>query len=201
MSELSNTPLPANKTNGRKILLILAAIFLLPFTIAKTMHLLNMHPTSYSYGTLVKPPQALQLATLHDTQGKAFTAQQWQKIWSIVMVDATGCVAACQARVHLLKQVHISLNKDIKRVQRILLVPAAPNVEAYKALQQQYPDLHILVGADAEMVKFAATFNVAGQAVYLVDPLGKMMMSYPANINPNGIQSDFKRLLKNSWAG
>jgi hypothetical protein len=37
--------------------------------------------------------------------------------------------------------------------------------------------------------------------VYLVDPLGNLMMSYPADMNPKGMQTDLKKLLKNSWAG
>jgi len=68
-------------------------------------------------------------------------------------------------------------------------------------LQKQYPDLVILAGADVETVKFASEFNVAKGRVYLVDPLGNLMMSYPADMNPKGMQTDLKKLLKNSWAG
>lgn len=117
------------------------------------------------------------------------------------MVDATGCAAACQTQVHLLKQVHTSLNKDIKRVQRVLLVPTELKAEAANALQKQYPDLIIIAGADAETVKFADNFNAAGANIYLVDPLGNLMMSYSESLDPKGIFTDLKRLLKNSWAG
>jgi cytochrome oxidase Cu insertion factor (SCO1/SenC/PrrC family) len=201
MSELSNTPLPSNKTSGRKILLILSVVFLLPFTVAATLHLLDLRPSGKSYGDLIQPPRALQIPVLHDGAGKVFTAQQWLKKWSVVMVDSTGCAAPCQAQVHLLKQVHTSLNKDIKRVQRILLVPTETKSETFNALQKQYPDLLILGGADAEAVKFAAEFNVADGQVYLVDPLGNLMMSYPTNTDAKALFSDLKRLLKNSWAG
>jgi cytochrome oxidase Cu insertion factor (SCO1/SenC/PrrC family) len=201
MSELSNTPLPSNKTSGRKILLILSVVFLLPFTVAATLHLLDLRPSGKSYGDLIQPPRALQIPVLHDGAGKVFTAQQWLKKWSVVMVDSTGCAAPCQAQVHLLKQVHTSLNKDIKRVQRILLVPTETKSETFNALQKQYPDLLILGGSDAEAVKFAAEFNVADGQVYLVDPLGNLMMSYPTNTDAKALFSDLKRLLKNSWAG
>lgn len=201
MSELSNTQSPPNKTNGRKILLILALIFVLPFTVAATLHLLNLKPSGHSYGNLIQPPQALQFPSLRDAQGKAFTTQQWLKIWSVVMVDATGCAQPCQAQVHLLKQIHTSLNKDKHRLQRILLLPTVPKSEALATLQKQYPDLIILGGADVEIVKFAENFNVMGASVYLVDPLGNLMMSYPEKMDPKGIFSDLKRLLKNSWAG
>jgi cytochrome oxidase Cu insertion factor (SCO1/SenC/PrrC family) len=201
MSELSSTPSSPNKTSGRKILLILSVVFLLPFTMAATLHLLDLRPSGKSYGDLVQPPRALQIPVLHDAAGKAFKREQWLKKWNVVMMDSTGCAAPCQAQVHLLKQVHTSLNKDIKRVQRVLLVPTEVKSETFIALQKQYPDLLILTGTEAETAKFAAEFNVAGGQVYLVDPLGNLMMSYPANMDAKGLFSDLKRLLKNSWAG
>jgi cytochrome oxidase Cu insertion factor (SCO1/SenC/PrrC family) len=201
MSETSETQLPSNKTSGRKILLILAVIFVLPFTVAATLHLLNLKPSGHSYGNLIQPPQALQFPVLHDAQGKEFTAQQWLKIWSVVVVDSTGCVQPCQAQVHLLKQVHTSLNKDAHRLQRVLLAPTGLKGEVLAALQKQYPDLLILGGTDADAAKFVENFNAAGASMYLVDPLGNLMMSYPEKMDPKGIFSDLKRLLKNSWAG
>lgn len=201
MSELANTQLPPNKTSGRKILLILAVIFILPFTVAATLHLLNLKPSGHSYGDLIQPPQALVFPVMHDAQGKEFTASQWFKIWSVVIVDSTGCAQPCQAQVHLLKQVHTSLNKDKHRLQRVLLVPAEIKTDALAVLQKQYPDLLILTGANAETTQFSAQFKVAGAQIYLVDPLGNLMMSYPEKMDPKGIFSDLKRLLKNSWAG
>lgn len=206
MSELSganlnNAKTPQSKSSGRKILLILAAIFVLPFTVAATLHLLNVHPSGNSYGNLVKPPHALQFSLLHDVQGKEFKAQQWLKKWSVVTVDSTGCLEPCQAQVYLLRQVHISLGKEFKRIQRVLLVPIELKGGAFDALQKQYPDLIILTGADAETVKFAAEFNMVGAHVYLVDPLGNLMMSYSEKMDPKGLRSDLTQLLKNSWAG
>ena len=198
-TNLNNTKLPP-KSSGRKILLGMAVIFVLPFTIAATLHLLNVHPASHSYGTLVNPPHALAFSILHDVQGKEMKPQQWLKIWSIVTVDSTGCAEPCQAQVHLLKQVQTSLDKDSKRVQRVLLAPTI-KADTANALQKQYPDLVVLSGADVETIKLSTQFNGVAGSVYLVDPLGNLMMSYPADMNPKGMQTDLKKLLKNSWAG
>ena len=201
-ANLNNTQNPPNaKLSGRKILLILAVVFLLPFTMAALLHLLDLKPSGKSYGDLIQPPKSLQFPVLNDVQGKSFKSQQWLKKWSVVMVDSTGCAAPCQAKVQLLKQVHISLNKEIKRVQRVLLVPIDTQGETMSELQTKYPDLIILAGTDAETVKFAAEFDVAGGQVYLVDPLGNLMMSYSEKMDPKGLRSDLTRLLKNSWAG
>lgn len=192
---------PANKGNGRKILLGMAVIFVLPFTIAATLHLLNVHPSSHSYGELVNPPQPLQTSVLHDARGKGLTSQLWLKKWSVVTVAASECADPCQAQIHLLNQVNIALDKDARRVQRVLIMPTKVNAEAMAVLQKQYPDLVIVTGADTETVKFSTQFKGAAGSVYLVDPLGNLMMQYPQNMNPKGMLTDLKKLLKNSWAG
>ena len=191
------------KPQGRskKTFYLLALVFILPFTLAATLHLLNLKPSGKSYGNLVQPPKSLTIPVLHDAQGKAFQPQQWQKIWSVVTLDDGLCAAPCQAQVHMLKQVHTSLNKEIKRVQRVLIVPAVMKPEVFNALQKQYPDLIVLAAADEVTAKFAAEYNVANADVYLVDPLGNLMMSYPDKFDPKGLRSDLSRLLKNSWAG
>ena len=200
MSELNST-LPQNKLGGRKVLLILAVVFLLPFSVAALLHLLDFKPNGKSYGDLIQPPKSLQFPILSDTKGKSFNSQQWLKKWSVVMVDSTNCAAPCQAKVQLLKQVHISLNKDFKRVQRVLLAPIGIHDQSLNKLQKKYPDLIILAGDNAATVKFSAEFNVVGGQVYLVDPLGNLMMSYSDKMDPKGLRSDLTRLLKNSWAG
>ncbi len=200
MSDLSATE-GSQKVGGRKILLMLAVIFVLPFTVAATLHLLNLKPSGHSYGNLVQPPKVIKFPTLHDAKGKEFKSEQWLKKWSVVTVDTAGCAEKCQAEVHLLKQVNTSLNKDAHRVQRVLIMPTEINLETVKNLQKQYPDLLILVGADAETVKFSSEFNITNGHIYLIDPLGNLMMSYPKNLDPKGLRSDLTRLLKNSWAG
>lgn len=202
------------QAKSKKTFYLLILVFVLPFTAAVLLHLFDIKPGGKSYGVLVQPPKPLTIPQLYTAQGKAFSAQQWQKKWTIVMVDTDDCAAPCQAQVHLLKQVHTTLNKDIKRVQRVLLVPSHQKAETFSALQTQYPDLIILGGADTDTANFASQFSANGKIsgnVYLVDPQGNLMMSYPSDMNsgdmnsgdmnPKGMQVDLKKLLKNSWAG
>lgn len=202
MSEFSQT---SPSVRSKKTFYLLVLVFILPFTLAILLHLFDLKPSGKSYGNLIQPPKSLQLPELKDTLSKQFKPAQWKKIWTIVTVDTTGCNAPCVARIHMLKQVHTSLNKEIDRVQRILLVPADIKAEVFSDLQKKYPDLIILVGADAEMVKFSAEFTTGKDStessIFLVDPLGNLMMSYPEKFDPKGMRSDLTRLLKNSWAG
>lgn len=198
MSEpIENQP----KSRSMKTFYLLIAVFILPFTTAVLLHYIDLKPSGKSYGNLVQPPKNLQIPILKDLQGNAFKPAQWGKIWNVVTIDSTGCAEPCAARVHMLKQVHTSINKDIDRVQRVLLVPADIVSPAYGEIQKKYPDLIILAGSDVETVKFAAEFNIIKGNVFLVDPMGNLMMSYPDKFDPKGLRSDLTRLLKNSWAG
>ncbi len=190
-----------SKPRSMKTFYLLILVFILPFTMAVLLHFINLKPTGKSYGNLMQPPKSLQIPMLKNLQGKAFKPEQWNKIWNVVTVDTTGCTEDCAARVHMLKQVHTSMNKDMDRVQRVLLVPVDINSEEYSEIQKTYPDLIVLAGSDVETTKFAAEFDASKGNVFLIDPLGNLMMSYPDKFDPKGLRSDLTRLLKNSWAG
>ncbi len=202
MSELSQN---VAKNRSMKTFYLLILVFVLPFTMAVLLHFFDLKPSGKSYGHLIQPPKSLYIPALTDLEGKVFKPEQWHKIWNIVTLDSTGCAGPCADRIHMLKQVHTSMNKEIDRVQRILLVPADTSVDAYREIQKKYPDLIILHGADTETKKFAAEFEAnkgsATSTVFLVDPLGNLMMSYPDKFDPRSLRSDLTRLLKNSWAG
>ena len=200
MSEVSMSE-GLQKKAGRKILLMLGIIFVLPFTVAATLHLLNLKPSGQSYGNLIQPPKALSFSNLRDAQGREVKSQQWLKKWSVVTLDSSNCAESCQTDMHLLKQINTSLNKDAHRLQRVIIMPTEPNLEAIGNLQKKYPDLLILAGTHTELIKLANQFNVESGHIYLIDPLGNLMMSYPKSIEPKGVRSDLMRLLKNSWAG
>ena len=197
MSELQqNQPLVRSK----KTFYLLILVFILPFTLAATLHLLDLRPSGKSYGNLIVPPKSLQIGALTTAEGKLFKPEQWAKIWTIVMKDDGTCGEPCKAQIHTLKQVHTSLNKEIDRIHRVLIVPE-DKLANFAALQKKYPDLIVLFAKDAAAITFAEQFNVPNASVYLVDPLGNAMMTYPQKFDPKGLRSDLSRLLKNSWAG
>lgn len=192
MSEINSSK------SGKRNLLLLAVVFLLPFTIAVILHLLDIRPSGKSYGELIAPPVALTLPVLKDAQDKPIS---WQKKWNIVMIVRSNCDEACQATTHLLGNVRLSLAKDTKRVQQVMLFPSKVNVEAVIDLKKKNPDLIILSGEEA--LSLADRLEKLGkpQAIYLVDPLGNLMMQYPQNFEPKGLRGDLVRLIKSSWVG
>lgn len=205
MLEASNPNSNSNsKTSGRKVLLLLAVIFILPFTVAATLHLLDLRPTGHSYGDLIAPPKNLTFTNLQSYDGNILPPKQWLKIWSIVMIDNTGCASDCQTQVQVVKQVHTSLGKEYKRIQRILIVPSGITATNFSTIKLNNPKLKIIANKDAQTLQFAKQFGDSKKnagKIYLIDPLGNLMMSYTKEHDPKGLRSDLTRLLKNSWAG
>ncbi len=187
----------------KKILLLLAVVFVLPFTLAFVLHLLDIRPGGKSFGQLVTPPIELTIPLFTTANGKDFSAEQWSKIWNIVMVEQADCDAACEQNIDKMDRVQRTLHKDKDRVQLVLMLKGNANAERVKQLESQFAGLVVLPVQQDVQQAFAEQFtNIAPEgSIYLVDPLNNLMMQYPSDVEPKALRADVKKLLKNSWGG
>ena len=135
-----------------------------------------------NYGELIKPrPVAGPLAPL---KGK----------WVLVTIDAAACDATCEKKLYIVRQVRKAQGKDAERIERLWLLSdaAKPRAELLAALEGSR-----LAAADAATLSmFPGTRDI-----YLVDPLGNLMMRFPADADPSKMIKDLQRLLKYSSFG
>ncbi len=103
-----------------------------------------------------------------------------------------------------MRQVRLALGKDRERVNTLLLLEETPA----PALRQWLADQHaaLLVGvadraARAELVGAFPTPGAMGGWIYLLDPLGNLLMRYPVASEPRGMFKDLQRLLRLSKVG
>ena len=194
----------SNKPRGRWVLILMFLFFALPLLLVVAMHKYDWHPQGgKSHGELITPARLLEMPPqLLDAHGIALRPELWHDKWSMVYI-ANDCQQACQVRLHGMRQLHASLAKDIGRVQRVLLTSSS-NLES---IQKLYPDLIILNQPATNLASLRQQFDlpnaVAGNEdrIYLVDPLGNLMMNFPANIADADIRKDLIRLLAYAWAG
>lgn len=188
---------------GKKMLLLLALVFVLPFTIAFTLHLLDIRPGGKSFGNLVTPVVELKMPAFEDAKGAEFASEKWSEIWSIVTVEAGACDIACESNIDKLDRVRRSMHKDTDRLQQILMLTEDYDVQAIEALQTKFPYLNILPAKTSSQKQFVEQFKQVATAgsFYLVDPLNNLMMFYPQDVEPKELRADIKRLFKNSWGG
>jgi hypothetical protein len=137
-----------------------------------------------NYGELLAPrPLAGPLAPL---RGK----------WLLVTFDAAACGPACERKLYVVRQVRRAQGKDAERVERLWLVTdgGKPRAELLTALDGGH-----VAAATAELEH--AFPGRPAEHIYLVDPLGNLMMRYPAQPDPSRMIKDLERLLKYSGFG
>lgn len=193
-----------NRWHGRLVLLGIVLFFIAPLWIVLGMKWVNYQPGGKSHGVLIQPPRKIDVHvdwSLPQHAGIVNHAQTvWNERWNIVVV-AEHCNDTCLKQLHLVRQVHVSLAKEIDRVQRVLVTTQA----SVEAIQRDYPDL-IVLNTPLEMAQrtlsqFGVNPKQPQNGVYLVDPLGNLVMFYPVNLEGKGLRSDVMKLLKFSWAG
>jgi cytochrome oxidase Cu insertion factor (SCO1/SenC/PrrC family) len=188
---------------GRKVFMLMVVFFVVPIIVVVLMFKFNWKPNGNSFGELVKPPHLISNANeLNYNQNQSLSENFWKTKWSIVYV-ANECEQICLNKLHDLRQLHVSLYKDIERAQRVLIT----NTQDVSKIKHDYPDLIIINTPESSVSSLAEEFQINSEnpmesnRIYLVDSLGYLMMSYPANMALADVRKDITRLLRYSWAG
>lgn len=187
--------------SGRWVLLLVAAIFFFPVIGSIVLFQSGWRPASQvNHGELVQPARLLSDTALTTQDGRVMHLSQLQKKWTMLYFGPADCNAACQHRLYLMRQVHISLGAESDRIQRVYVATGPGSLDA---LQKDYPKMLFLTGGADNIRQLATQFQLPVGSpldglgrVYLVDPAGYFMMSYPADAPGDGMRRDLVRLLK-----
>lgn len=207
----------------RRVLIGLALMFFAPLGVA--FYLYYGHGTWHpggrvNAGELIVPARPLPSLAL-PLLGSGNTAPNFLKgKWTLLYVGFGPCAESCRTRLYDTRQVRLALDRDMNRVQRVFI--ADRDCCDLRFLHDQHPDL-IAVRAEAEAAPLLALLpgrDVSGAVdatgassakgalaatnaprVYLIDPLGNLMMSYAAEAKSKGMLEDLKRLLRLSSIG
>jgi hypothetical protein len=191
----------------RRVLIGLALLFFAPLGLA--FYLYYGHGTwrpggRVNTGELVVPARPLPPLALPLMDG-ATTAPNFLKgKWTLLVVDSGPCASGCRNRLYDTRQVRLALDRNMNRVQRVFIADASCCDAQF--LHEQHPDL-IAIRAGAADTPLRALLPMSGSAgtqaprVYLIDPLGNLMMSYADDVKSKGILEDLKRLLRLSSIG
>ena len=201
--EVENSEYLEQQRKGRLMLLCMLIFFITPIIAVIAMYKMDWRPKGESIGELVVPARQLTMNyALMSSDGSVIEPDLWKDKWSMVYI-AGNCEAACKAKLHNIRQLHVSLYKEIPRMQRVLITTS----QDVKQIKQDYPDMLVLNQPATEITALSDQFNVNNESsmtadrIYLVDPLGHFMMSYAPATDPALIRKDITRLMRYSWAG
>ncbi len=198
----------AARTRSRASLLLIFSLFAAPVAIAWLLFFVFpgwMPTTTSNHGELVEPARPLPAFRLKTLSGEDLTDSFLQGKWTFLYLHRGPCDDACIQQLYKVRQVRLTQGKNIDRLQRLMLWEAAGvDAPTRQELQQHFPGQVIALLPDSgipllDTIAGPVPFDFDG--VYLVDPLGNLMMRYVPDQAPRGIIKDLERLLKYSGLG
>lgn len=181
-------PAEAAARRGRLKLVVVGALFALPVVAGWLAYLTGRVPGSTSnYGTLLEP-RPIAAASLAALRGR----------WVLVHFDGGACGAGCERKLLYMRQLRRAQGRDSSRVERLWLLTddVAPKPELLAAI-----DGTRIARAGPELSAAFPADGAPSEHIYLVDPLGNLMLRFPRDPDPAQMLKDLKRLLKYSGFG
>ena len=206
MSERSHKRLKFDKKNQ---LVLLVLLFLVPPVAAYVLFYVDYRPTSgANYGQLISPSKPITDMLLATSDGQKFKFSDLRKKWVLLYIGGSRCSEACSDNLYKIHQVRLAQGKNTERVISVYIAPEQALQSELDNINGKYPGILLLLAQPDVFVNLVDQFKNDAQAVlqgservYIVDPLGNLMMSYDAGADPSGIRKDLKRLLKLSQIG
>jgi hypothetical protein len=180
---------------------VLAALFLLPLAVSFWMYFNGWGPGARAnHGELIQPPRPLPATLLPQPDGTPASVLPDGK-WLLVYVGGGDCTASCRQALWVMRQSRLALGHEMTRVERAMLATAACCDREY--FEREHAGLAVFDATGAEAASLVAHFPAGARehSIYIVDPLGNLLIRFDARGNPKGFLADLKKLLKLSHIG
>jgi hypothetical protein len=175
---------------SRRMLLLLVALFFLPLAVAFMAYYGGWRPTgSTNHGELLQPIRQLP-DIAKPLAGK----------WALAYVGDGACDSDCQTALVFARQTRLSVAADTQRLNWVLfaldhccnreyLDTAHRGITVIDAAAERAALLGVLPAQDLQ------------HSLFVIDPLGNIVLRYDVRDNPRGLLEDLKKLLKLSHIG
>lgn len=187
---------------GRWKLLAVIAVCAAPMIASYLTYYVIKPQGRTNYGALIDPRQypipALGITAL---DGKPSSLEDFKGKWIMLQVSDAECDEPCRKRLHDMRQLRLAQGKDRDRIERVWLITDNKPLETM--LMREYDGTHMLRVDPAKLRAWLPVENdtVPSDHMYMIDPLGNLMMRFPKDADPNKIKKDISKLLKASRIG
>lgn len=177
---------------------MIAAVACAPLIAAYTLFHL-WRPTAFTnYGQLLTPTPIAALDAGR-MEGKPFTLGALRGKWVFLMVDSGRCAEECRNKLYKMRQVRLTQGRDMERIERAWLID--DNVAAAADLVSEYQGTHVVSARGSALLSQLPADASVRDHIYIVDPLGNLMLRYPRDADPGRMKKDVSRLLRVSQVG
>ncbi len=201
-NEAAKPAVPEVKKRTNWTLFLVIAVCAAPMILSYFTYYVIKPQGRTNYGELIDPraypiPE-LGITTLDDQPA---SLKDYAGKWIMLQADAAACAKRCSDKLFWQRQVRLTQGKDMERIERVWLV--TDDQPLATTLMKEYDGTHILRVDPKKLAAWLPVEQGTGVVdhIYMIDPLGNLMMRFPKDPDPNKIKKDITKLLKASRIG
>lgn len=196
---------------GQRNLLLLAVVFFAPILVAYVV-LNNLQDkdgfTTKNFGELIAPAKPVQDFEFTAQDKKPFKLSSLRGKWVLTYVGLSSCDDKCKTSLYNMRQARLGQRGEHKRIERVYISLDGNQVDLPQAFKKDHSGVNFIVADKSAVSNILQLFDSSLEDVragkyglYIIDPLGNLMMRYPDGFQPKGLAKDLELLLKASQIG
>ena len=188
----------SDPSSGRRKMLLIAALCLAPLVAAWIAFYYLQPGGGVNYGELI-PAHPLIDPPLRHLDGRPFRLSELKGKWIMLQLDTADCGEACRAKLYNMRQVRLTQGREMERLERVWLILDDAPLETL--LMREYDGTRLLRARGSPLLAEFPDGGKLRDPIYLIDPLGNLMLRFPRNADPSRMKKDIARLLQVSRTG
>jgi hypothetical protein len=199
---MSETAMAMRSSHWRRyrVLYLLLALTLAPVLASYLAYYVLPPSGRTNYGELIEPQRPVPMLPLKTLDGADFDLRSLRGRWVLLMVDGGECREQCVEKLFHMRQQRTMAGKDRERVERVWLITDAAPLPIM--LMREFEGTHFVRAQTARLRELLPLPGTSGARledhIWIVDPVGNLMMRWPKKPDPSRTKRDLARLLKAS---
>lgn len=190
------------RTQGRWKLLAVVAVCAAPMIASYFTYYVIKPQGRTNYGTLLDP-RNFPMPALGTTSldGKPVALDAYKGKWVMLQINDGDCQDVCKKKLYDMRQLRVAQGKEMERVERVWLITDSQPLDT--VVMREYDGTRLL-RVKPEVLKTWLPLEAGttlSDHIYMIDPLGNLMMRFPKDADANKIKKDLAKLLKASSIG
>lgn len=193
---------PDQQQRGRWKLLLVIFICASPLIFSYLTYYVIKPGGRTNYGTLIDPrAYPIPELGLRTQDGQPAALQAYKGKWIMLQTGASNCPDACMKQLYAMRQLRLMQGKEMERIERVWLIVDARLPDPGAMLG--FAGMHLLHAAPAAVAAWLPVDAGASSSdyLYLIDPLGHLMMRFQKDADPSKVKKDLVKLLMASAIG
>ncbi len=196
----ASSPSATPPSRGRLKLILVLLVCAAPVIASYFTYYVIRPEGRVNYADLIEPQRPVSDIPTVRPDGGGETLAALRGKWALVVLAAPGCDAACTTSLYNIRQVRLTTGRERERVERLWLLTETG--EPDPALLAQHEGLIVRRISAEHLARFEPVAGGrASDHIFIVDPMGNLMMRFPAQPDQSRMKKDLNKLLRASRIG